>query len=89
MGPFVVSWGHLRYHGTICGTMGPFVVSWGHVWYHGAVSSTMGQDHDLHATIGTAIGIVAGLCIQGGSSIRGGVTSGVKAGSLHEAVVIT
>lgn len=69
--------------------MGPFVVSWGHVWYHGAVSSTMGQDHDLHATIGTAIGIVAGLCIQGGSSIRGGVTSGVKAGSLHEAVVIT
>ena len=83
MGPFAVSWDHLRYHGAICGIMGPCLVCFG------AVSSTMGQDHDLHATIGTAIGIVAGLCIQGGSSIRGGVTSGVKAGSLHEAVVIT
>ncbi len=43
----------------------------------------MGPDHDLHATIGTAIDIVAArACTQGGSSLRGGVTSGVKAVSL-------
>ncbi len=81
--------GHFWYGGAISGIMGPFLVSmgaflvsWGHSGIYGAISGIMGQDYDLHATIGTAIGIVAAVCNQGGSSIGGGITPGVEAGSL-------
>jgi len=73
--------GHFWYYGTMSGIVGPFLVTWGH-------SGTVGQflvswGKIVICTTGAAIVIVpAGACIQGGSSIRGGVTSGVKAGSL-------